>query len=127
PRGQIEVTALCVEPCRDDETARVIRAHSERSVRLPADLERARSAIAALELDVLFYQDIGMETFTYFLAFSRLAPVQCTFFGHPDTTGIANMDYFVSSTLFEPADGPAHYSEELVALHGLGTTAYYYR
>jgi protein O-GlcNAc transferase len=127
PRRHLEVTAVSVEPCPDDETARFIRAHSERVMSLPADLERARNAIAALELDVLFYQDIGMEPFTYFLAFSRLAPVQCTFFGHPDTTGIANMDYFVSSTLFEPADGREHYSEELFALEDLGTTAYYHR
>lgn len=127
PRRHLEVTALFVEPCPDDETARFIRAHSERSVSLPADLERARAAVAALELDVLFYQDIGMEPFTYFLAFSRLAPVQCTFFGHPDTTGIANLDYFVSSSLFEPANGRDHYSEELVTLEDLGTTAYYYR
>jgi predicted O-linked N-acetylglucosamine transferase (SPINDLY family) len=127
PRRNFEVTALSVHPSPDDELARFIRTHSDRFVTLPADLERARSEIAALELDVLFYQDIGMEPFTYFLAFSRLAPVQCTFFGHPDTTGIANMDYFVSSTLFEPADGAAHYSEELVALDDLGTTAYYYR
>ena len=127
PRRHLEVSALFVEPVRDDETVRFIRAHCEHSVSLPADLERARGAIADLELDVLFYQDIGMEPFTYFLAFSRLAPVQCTFFGHPDTTGIANMDYFVSSKLFEPPDSRGHYSEELVALDDLGTTAYYYR
>lgn len=68
-----------------------------------------------------------MEPFTYFLAFARLAPVQCVSFGHPDTTGIRNMDYFISNDLFETEDADAHYSERLFRLHDLGTLAYYYR
>lgn len=126
-RDQFEVFSLFVPPLQDDEISKFIRAHSDRSLVLPPTLEGARQVIADLELDILFYQDIGMERFTYFLAFSRLAPVQCTSFGHPDTTGIANMDYFVSNDLFEPADAQEHYSEKLFLLHDLGTLAYYYR
>src|SRR5205814_9021898 len=121
------VFARCVPRVQEDETARRIRAASDRALMVPGALEAARTAIAGLELDVLFYQDIGMDPFTYFLAFSRLAPVQCTSFGHPDTTGIAAMDYFVSSELFEGANPREHYSERLALLHGAGTLAYYYR
>ncbi|HYR34689.1 MAG TPA: tetratricopeptide repeat protein, partial [Burkholderiales bacterium] len=88
-REEFEVVALFVPPVRDDEMARRIRAASDRALVVPATLDAARNAIASLELDVLFYQDVGMDPFTYFLAYSRLAPVQCTSFGHPDTTGIA--------------------------------------
>jgi len=80
------------------------------------DLEATRRAVAEARLDVLFYPDIGMEPITYFLAFSRLAPVQCVTFGHPVTTGIPNVDYFLSADVFEPADADAHYSETLVRL-----------
>jgi hypothetical protein len=48
---------------------------------------------------ILFFQDIGMEHMSYFPAFARLAHVQCVSFGHPDTTGIPNVDYFVSNDL----------------------------
>src|SRR5207237_3541625 len=116
-----------VPPLRDDDMSRRSRAASDRALALPAELEAARRAIAALELDVLFYQDIGMEPFTYFLAYSRLAPVQCTSFGHPDTTGVAAVDYFVSSDLFEPANAAEHYSERLFLLQNAGTLAYYSR
>ena len=126
-RDEFEAIALFVPPLSDDEVAKFIREASDRALVVPATLEAARQAIADLELDVLFYQDIGMEPFTYFLAFSRLAPVQCTSFGHPDTTGIANIDFFISNDLFEPAQAQAHYSERLFLLHGLGTLAYYYR
>ena len=127
PRERFEVVSLFVPPLRDDPTSRFIRAKSDRFVVLPGSLDAARAAIADLELDVLFYQDIGMEPFTYFLAFSRLAPVQCVSFGHPDTTGIPAIDYFVSNDLFETENAEQQYSEQLFQLRDLGTLAYYYR
>ena len=42
------------------------------------------------------------------------------FWGHPSTTGLPSIDYFVSSAAAEPADADAHYSEKLVRLPGLG-------
>ena len=76
----------------------------------------ARQAIAALKLDVLVYLDIGMEPLSYFLAFGRLARVQCVAGGHPVTTGIAAIDYYLSSALAESDDADRHYSEKLVRL-----------
>ena len=95
-----------------------IRAVANRAVALPDDLAKARAAIADEALDILVYTDIGMEPLTYFLAFARLAPVQCVLPGHPDTTGIPNLDYFLSSALAEPDDADDHYSETLVRLSG---------
>lgn len=85
-------------------------------VTVPDSLMHAREAIAKLELDILVYLDIGMEPMSYFLAFSRLAPVQCVMAGHPVTTGIDTIDYFLSSAVFEAADADTHYSETLVRL-----------
>ena len=53
--------------------------------------------------------------------------MQLTSFGHPDTTGIPNVDYFLSSELYETARAPDHYSEKLVTLPGMGTLAWYHR
>lgn len=111
----------------EDETTHFIRAHSDHWIVLPENLVQARRIIEQCELDVLFYQDIGMEPFTYFLAFSRLAPVQCTSFGHPVTTGIPNMDYFVSAEAYEQPHGQDHYSEKLHLLSDVASCAYYYR
>ncbi len=83
---------------------------------LENDIEAARESIAQARLDVLFYTDIGMEPTTYFLAFSRLAPVQCVTFGHPVTTGIANVDYFLSAQEMETGDAQDHYTETLIRL-----------
>ena len=58
---------------------------------------------------------------TFSLASLRLAPVQVAGWGHPITTGLPNVDYFVSSREMEPEDGAASYRERLVLLSGLGT------
>jgi predicted O-linked N-acetylglucosamine transferase (SPINDLY family) len=126
-RERFEVLALFLPPLVDDDVYRFIRERADRQVVLPAELAQARDLIAGLELDVLFFQDIGMEPMSYLLAFSRLAPVQCVSFGHPETTGIPNVDWFVSSDLFEPEGAQEHYSERLHCIEGVGTLAYYYR
>jgi len=126
-RERFEAVVLRITPSRNDEATARVRAAADRTVDLDPDIYRARAQIAALELDILFYQDIGMEPISYFLAFARLAPVQCVSFGHPNTTGIPTMDYFISNDLFEPEDAQAHYSERLVLLHNLPTLAYYYK
>ena len=57
-----------------------------------------------------------MSSITYFLPFSRFAPVQIVSWGHPETTGINTIDYFLSSTLFELDNTKKKYSEKLVCL-----------
>lgn len=126
-RESFEVFLLRITPSKSDEVTALMRRAADRVVELNADHAAAREQIAALELDILFYQDIGMELTSYLLAFSRLAPVQCASFGHPNTTGIPNIDYFVSSDLFEPQDAASHYTEKLFLLEDLPTLAYYYR
>jgi predicted O-linked N-acetylglucosamine transferase (SPINDLY family) len=126
-REPFEVTAIFIAPVVDDEISRAIRADADRTLIVPRDLARAQRLIGDLQLDVLFYQDIGMEPFTYFLSYARLAAVQCVSFGHPDTTGVSTVDYFVSNDLYESAGAEAHYSEQLFLLRNLGSLAYYYR
>jgi len=65
--------------------------------RLPLSLGKAHQQIADKQLDILCYPDIGMDSLTYLLAFSCLVPVQSTIRGHPITSGIRNIDYFIST------------------------------
>ena len=111
-------------PCPDHPVARLIRDSADEVVTLSPSLQAARQEIAEQQLDVLFYTDIGMDPFTYFLAFARLAPVQCVTWGHPVTTGIPNIDYYLSSVDLEPPDAERHYTEKLVLLKSLPTHYY---
>ena len=103
-------------PQPEDATSAYIAEHADSAVILPPDLATARARIADQALDVLFYADIGMEPFSYFLAFARLAPIQCAYWGHPVTTGIPNVDYFVSCAAMEPTGANDNYTECLVRL-----------
>lgn len=69
--------------------------------------------------DILIYPDIGMDPTCAKLAGLRLAPVQAVSLGHPMTTGLPSMDYFLSSDLMEPEDGQDAYTEKLIRLPGL--------
>src|SRR5207237_1565690 len=102
-----------------EEVASAIQKAADRHVALSISLPAARRAIAAEQLDVLFYADLGMDPITYSLAFSRLAPVQCVTWGHPVTSGIPAMDYFISSDLLETEEAAEHYTERLIRLKSL--------
>jgi predicted O-linked N-acetylglucosamine transferase (SPINDLY family) len=123
-RARFEV--VVIRPPQDaDAIGDAIGCDADRNVEIPYDLYRARDIIAAEQLDILFYPDIGMTPLTYFLAFARLAPVQCVSWGHPVTTGIPAIDYFISAKSIEPPDAQTHYSERLILLDRL--PAYYFR
>ncbi|MBV9125417.1 MAG: tetratricopeptide repeat protein, partial [Planctomycetes bacterium] len=119
-RADFHVTAFRFAG-HEDAMAAAVRQAADEAVTLPADLEAARQQIAQRQLDVLFFTDIGMNPLTYFLAFARLAPVQCVTWGHPVTTGIPTVDYFLSSTHLEPEDAEDHYTERLIRLPHLNT------
>jgi len=82
-------------------------------------LSQSVQDLQSANLDILFYPDIGMDPFTYMLAHYRLAPVQCVTWGHPVTTGISSIDYFISSKHLELENAQDHYSENLVLLDSL--------
>ncbi len=125
-RSGFEVVVLFVGRLQNDLIAQRIARAADRWFDVPATLADAREAIAQLQLDLLFYPDLGMDCFTWYLAHSRLAPVQCTSFGHPDTTGIEPIDYFISTRLTEPPDARRQYSERLIELPQTAIPAYYY-
>ena len=94
---------------------------------LPPTLEASRALIAQQRLDVLVFTDIGMDPFTYFLAFARLAPIQLTTWGHPVTTGIPAIDGYISHQHCEDGDTADQYSERLIQLPASVSYTYYCR
>lgn len=76
-----------------------------------------------VDVDVLVFTDIGMETRNLMWAHSRIAPVQILTWGHPHTSGLPDtIDYFVSSDLYHATDNrsESYYAEQLVRFDSLG-------
>jgi len=87
---------------------------------LPDGISQAARAIRADGLHVLVYLDVHLHPRVTALAALRLAPVQCTTWGHPVTSGLATMDYYLTSDLMERPGAESHYTETLVRLPGTG-------
>jgi len=100
----------------DDPFAEEFVRAAEHYIELPNRPSEILERIRNLGLDVLFFNDVGMDPMTYSLAFSRSAPIQCVTWGHPVTTGSPEMDYFISSDRLEISTAQDHYCEELVRL-----------
>ena len=84
------------------------------------DIDQLINRISKDKLDILVYLDIGMDPITQILASLRLASIQCTTWGHPVTSGLKNIDYFISSNLMKKKDSQKYYSEKLINLPGIG-------
>ncbi len=85
----------------------------------PLSVSRWSELIQAHELHVLIFPEFGMDPVTLKLGCLRLVPVQASSWGHPVTSGLDTVDYFLSSDLMEPDDAQEYYTERLVRLPNL--------
>lgn len=83
---------------------------------IPGQIDQALTTLRHAELSVLYYWEIGSDTQNYFLPFFRVAPIQCTGWGWPATTGIDSVDIYVSSEVLETEATKQQFSEEVVCL-----------
>ena len=80
--------------------------------------------IRSLDLDVMIFTDIGLYARNTQYSSLRLAPIQCTAWGHPETSGLSTIDYYISSDFMEPDDGDRFYTEKLLRLPRAGLLFY---
>lgn len=116
-RSRFELLGYYTGHRQDAETGAARRACTEFVEGLAFDTLAEK--IRGDRLDVLIFPEIGMDPMTVKLAALRLAPIQCTSWGHPTTSGLPTIDCFLSSDLMEPADADAHYTERLIRLPNL--------
>ena len=103
-----------------DAITQVFRDHCDVFHPLTSDLVATAQQIRSDNLHILIFPELGMDAPTFTVASLRLAPVQCTAWGHPVTTGLPTIDYFLSSELMEPEQAQEHYTETLVRLPNIG-------
>jgi protein O-GlcNAc transferase len=87
---------------------------------LPDQFEVCCERVSVDNLHILIFPDIGGSPENTEFSGLRLAPVQCTAWGHPITSGLPTIDYYLSSELMEPENGQQHYRETLVRLPNIG-------
>ena len=115
-RTRFEVILIHLPRTKHDGFSMDLRGMVDKTILLSGSTEKQRDVLSDEHFDVLFYPDVGMNPAAYFLSFTRLAPIQATSWGHPDTTGIDTIDYFISSDLIESSEAATYYSERLIRL-----------
>ena len=118
-RERFEIALYHTAAITDAQTAWA-RAHVEHFVQGPLTLRAWLDQLARHPADVIYYPEVGMDPATCALAALRLAPVQVAGWGHPVTTGLPQIDLYLSGELLEPPDAARHYREKLVRLPGTG-------
>ena len=122
--GLFELAAIC-SPGGIDKIGQSIHVEGLDLLAIPERFDRAVELIQDKHFDLLYFWEIGTDPTNYFLPFFRLAPVQCTSWGVPGTSGISDVDYYLSSDLIEVPEADAHYTERLYRAETL--LAYEYR
>ncbi len=95
------------------------RAKFFRKVEGPVSEQAAQ--IRADDLDILFIATnvTAVTNVPLLLGLHRLARAQCTSISAVTTSGLPNMDYYISGTLTDPAaDAQDHYREKLLRMEG---------
>jgi hypothetical protein len=73
------------------------------------------------DFQAAFFPDVGMTSFSIWLANLRIAPIQVVSTGHSVSTWGAEIDYYLTGADVEGPDHPEwHYSERLVLMPGCG-------
>ena len=117
-RGGYEVYCYSIMP-RPDETTRRLQQLADhwRDIHGLTDRQFAEQIVRD-QIDILV--DLAGHTANNSLAvFARKpAPVQVTYLGYPNTTGLPAMDYRLTDAIADPAGEDGFYTEELVRLPG---------
>ena len=118
-RSRFEVHLFHLSATLDEQTDQA-KAIVDGYIDDPTDEAGWIETIVRGRMDVLIYPEVGMTPLTLRLAALRLAPVQATSWGHPETSGLPTMDLFFSADALESRDGANNYRERLIRLPNLG-------
>jgi predicted O-linked N-acetylglucosamine transferase (SPINDLY family) len=118
-RNRFDVTLFALRH-KHSATERCCASHADDFVVLPAGLAAQVQALRAADLDLIY---IGTNVTASAhdmtrLALHRLARVQVAGVCSCVTTGMRNVDCYLSGRLSEPADAQAHYTEKLYMIDG---------
>ncbi len=96
------------------------RSLSDSMTHCPGQDDAVITALQSLKPHILLYPEIGMDPAILRLASLHLAPVQAMGLGHPVTTGLDSIGWFLTSGPMQTDASDALFDEKLVRLPGIG-------
>ena len=124
------ITALCAQAdvevwiwytgAQLDAQSHALKNVAHRFQHVHAGVQTTIAEILNVDLDVMIFPDVGMDSQQQVFAAWRLARVQVALYGHPISTGMTQIDVYFSAAALEPQHAQDDYSERLVLLPELG-------
>lgn len=124
-KTDFKITIVCSEPNGEKILSNALKTKEVEYLGISHDLKHAADTIYKHNIDILHYWEVGTDFINYFLPYLKPANIQCTSWGWPDTSGIENIDYYISCEAFENSESDNQYSEKLIQLKNL--PVYYYK
>lgn len=119
-KDEFEISIFYTGYIEDEETL-VARENCFKFFNNAGPLLSWAQSIQSTEPNFILYPELGMDKTTFQLACIRLAGIQMCSWGHPETSGLPTIDYFISADLMEAANSQKFYTEKLIKLPNLGT------
>lgn len=117
-RSEFELFGYHTSPRQDPETVIAAKAF-DKFTQGPLSQQQWCELIRQDQLHILIFPEFGMDPTTIRLGCLRLAPIQMTSWGHPETSGLPTIDYYLSSELMEAEKAQECYTEKLIQLPNL--------
>jgi predicted O-linked N-acetylglucosamine transferase (SPINDLY family) len=117
-RQRFEVVLIHTAHSKQDTVRNSLDAICEKVIQLSEDVADAYLTLVSTGLDILFFTDLGMNPYEFILPFLCTAPIQITGWGIPHTSGIREIDYYISAAELEPPGAEEQYTETLIRLPG---------
>jgi protein O-GlcNAc transferase len=122
--GLFDITIVCSLPNGEKILNPVILNPDIKFISLPENISQALEILRKANIDILYYWEIGTDAYNYFLPLCKPAKIQCTSWGWPVTSGLKEVDYFISSAGLEAGGSQRFYTEKLVQFDRLPVLYY---
>jgi predicted O-linked N-acetylglucosamine transferase (SPINDLY family) len=113
PRKYVTV---CICPAEIvNECMSIVKRNDIEWVPLAGPLPQMAATMQEAQCDLLYHWKVGGGVIDYFLGMIRAARVHCTSYGTHGTSGVANMDFYLTSPYLDPenVDANEQYTEKL--------------
>jgi protein O-GlcNAc transferase len=85
------------------------------------DAKSIKNKLQVDEIDILIFPEIGMDPITHSIAIDRHATLQICSWGHPITSGLKNIDFYIASEAFVSKNSKDIYNESMILIPGIGS------
>ena len=116
---EFHITMINISPFFIDETTRKLKSRADEYYQLSTNHDEIIHLVTQCQFDMIIYPEVGMSPCIYYLSMCRLAPIQTSIIGHPETSGSSQIDYYVSWKHFHNKDPKDDFTEQVIQLHDI--------